>query len=473
MIGAVFGVLAANRTRWRRARNLRAGVRADARSGAGLASPVATGQAAAAAAAVNTAPRRALALPRLRLPGATVGLAVLALLFAAAGAWTIATHARWLAAAAEEAADAPNGRIAALQRLLPGASFDVPRAPGVHLQAHAGGTLLVLSGMRAEPVRRVDLCTQMADQAQGRLLPVRIGWRAAELARLPAAPRNPLVADMPMPHLEIAGNALGGAPLTLRWQGRQADWLGDADGRPLVGAQGQAAFQRQGWMLWDGASALRVLRRASASCPQAGELVLQLYRKDPAAGAAAVETRALVTAFAAASSITNTPVELRLAAGSYTVPAAAPAQLEDRQLFDGLREHGLVRLGRGGLAELAPPDLAGWRAAGPTPWDDAVLDAEGLRLLQHLYGRADGEFVRAQLRIFNGERRLLAWRLRAADVRPGADSWRAETGGVPAWPTTCRPPVPACSRACRRAGRRGSGLPPGRPATRPACACPW
>jgi hypothetical protein len=365
----------------------------------------------------------------LRLPGATVGLAVLALLFAAAGAWTIATHARWLAAAADEAADAPKGRIAALQPLLPGASFEVPREPGVHLQAHAGATLLVLSGMRTEPVRRVDLCAQMADPAQGRLLPVRIGWNAAELARLPAAPRNPLAADTPMPHLEIAGNALGGAPLMLRWQGRQADWLGDAGGRPLSGAQGQAAFQRQGWMLWDGGGALRVLRRASASCPQAGELVLQLYRKDPTA---AIAARALVTAFPAGVSPTSAPVELRLAAGSYTVPTAAPPQLEDRQLFDGLREHGLVRLGRGGLAELAPADLAGWRAAGRTPWDDAVLDAEGLRLLQHLYGRADGEFVRVQLSIFNSERRLLAWRLRAADVRPGATAWRAETGGVPA-----------------------------------------
>jgi hypothetical protein len=115
------------------------------------------------------------------------------------------------------------------------------------------------------------------------------------------------------------------------------------------------------------------------------------------------------------------------------VPAAAPARLEDRQLFDSLREHGLVRLGGGGLAELAPPDLAGWRAAGATPWDRAVLDADGRRLLQHLYTRADGEFVREQVRIFNAERRLLAWRVRSIDAVAGPDAgWRAETGGVPA-----------------------------------------
>ena len=269
MIEAVLGVLASNRTRWRRARNLRAGTRAGA--GVPAAVPAAVNAAAHAAVAAAAAPRLARTWPRLRLPGATARLAVLALLFAAAGAWVIATHARWLAAAAADAADAADGRIAALQPLLPGVSFTVPREPGVHLQAHAGAMLLVLSGMRAEPVRRVDLCVQMADPASGRLLPVRVGWSTAGLARLPAAPRNPLVADTPMPQVEIGGSALGGAPLTLRWQGRQADWLGDAgSGRALSGAQGQAMLYRQGWMLWDGAGALRVLRRASASCPQAG-----------------------------------------------------------------------------------------------------------------------------------------------------------------------------------------------------------
>ena len=403
MIAAVFEVLALNRTRWRRARNLRAGART----------------AVAAAPAQGTASNAAAARHAwLRMPGPHAWLAAAALLVAAGGAWVIATHARWLA---EAGVDAPASRLAVLQPLLPGASFEIPAAPGAYLEAHGATTLLILSGMRAEPARRIDLCAQMADPASGRLLPIRAGWRFDELAG-GAAGRSLMLASAPMPHLEIGGAA--GAPLSLRWQG-DAQWIGDAGGgRPVSGADGRTLLYRQGWMLWqDGA--LRVLRRDSAACPRAGELVLQLYRPGPAAAPAA----ALVAAYPAIGE----PAELRLAAGRYQVPAVAPVRLEDQQLFEQLREHGLVRLGRSGLAELAPPDLAGWRAAGPTPWDAARLDEAGQHLLQRLYTHADGEFVREQLRIFNGERRLLAWRVRAADLRPGLDApWEAEAGGVPA-----------------------------------------
>jgi cell division protein FtsI/penicillin-binding protein 2 len=55
-----------------------------------------------------------------------------------------------------------------------------------------------------------------------------------------------------------------------------------------------------------------------------------------------------------------------------------------------------------------------------------VLDAAGLRLLERLHHRADGAYVREQVRVFNGERRLLAWR-----VRPGAaNAWQAQAGTV-------------------------------------------
>lgn len=429
MIGAVFEVLAANRTRRRRARNLRAG---------GRTRTPAQGSAATVAdtrvrmAGPGLAARLAGALPRprmpvLRRPGPLTWLALAGLLLAAAGAWVIAAHARWLAAAG---LDAVGPQLTLLQPALPGIGFEVPDQAGVRLGRHGDAALLVLSGMRAEPVQRIDLCAQMTDPARGRLLPVRIGWGLDALAALPATPRNPLLAGGAMPRIEIKGGALGGAPLTLQWNGRQAGWIGDAGaGRPLSGVRGETLFYRQGWLMWDGAAALRVLRRPSSACPQAGELVLQLYRPDPAAATAPIAARALVAAFPAA----GTPVEVRLAPGRYAVPASSPARMEDQQLFEQLRAHGLVRLGAGGLAELAPPDLAGWRAAGPTPWDGAVLDTEGRRLLQHLYARADGEFVREQVRIFNSERRLLAWRVRSADLQAApAVAWRAELGGVPA-----------------------------------------
>jgi len=445
MIGAVFEVLAANRTRRRRARNLRAGGRARTRLPTRAPEHAGTGMAAATVtdAGVHTAGpglavRLAGALPRprmpvlrkpvLRMPGPLAWLALAALLLAAAGAWVIATHARWLAAAG---VDAVSPQLTVLQPALPGVAFEVPDSAGVRLGRHGAAALLVLSGMRAEPAQRIDLCAQMADPARGRLLPVRIGWGLEALAALAAAPRNPLLASGPMPRVELTGSALGGAPLSLAWSGHPAEWIGDAGaGRPLSGVRGETPFYRQGWLLWagDGGRALRVLRRPNGACPQAGELVLQLYRPNPSAATAA-PARALVAAFPAA----GTPVEVRLAPGRYAVPGSAAARMEDQQLFEGLRAHGLVRLGGDGLAQLAPPDLAGWRAAGPTPWDSAVLDAEGRHLLQYLYARADGDFVREQVRIFNSERRLLAWRVRSTDLQAApASAWRIELDGVPA-----------------------------------------
>ena len=114
-----------------------------------------------------------------------------------------------------------------------------------------------------------------------------------------------------------------------------------------------------------------------------------------------------------------------LAPGEYRVPSLPAGALEDEQLFDLLSARGLVRLGANGLAELAPPDLAAWRSAGKTPWDGVTLDGDALRLLERLYRRADGDFVREQVRIFNAERRLLAWRVRSADVH-STGAWRAE-----------------------------------------------
>jgi hypothetical protein len=125
------------------------------------------------------------------------------------------------------------------------------------------------------------------------------------------------------------------------------------------------------------------------------------------------------------------------------------ASCEDQQLFERLSARGLVRLGADGLAELAPADLVAWRAAGPPrPGMRSPPTRETRRLLEQLYRRADGDFVREQVRIFNAERRLLAWRLRAADEQDRHGAWRAEAwtdaaraggGAGGPWPTICRP----------------------------------
>ena len=121
MIGAVFEALAANRTRRRRARNLRAGGRARTctHAGAGMAAatPTDTGvRTAGPGLAARLA--GALARPRmpvLRKPGPLAWLTLAVLLLAAAGAWVIATHARWLAAAG---VDAVSPQLAVLQPAL-------------------------------------------------------------------------------------------------------------------------------------------------------------------------------------------------------------------------------------------------------------------------------------------------------------------------------------------------------------------
>jgi len=382
MIGAFVEAVASSRTRLRRARNLRAATRTQ---------PATRAQ--PSARARGPAPLRWL----------TAGCVLLAL----AGAVLIVMHARWLAAAA---ATPPGIGVTRFQAVLPGITFTVPDGTGATVSTHGATTLLIVSGMQVGPVKRIDLCEQLSDRNRpGRLLPLRIGWPFAAVAGL-EAPRNVLLAENPMPRVRIDGRAAPDLPgLALHWDG-EATWSGDGAPTPVAGNAGTAALRGEGWLTWhDGA--LHLQRRASSTCPLAGELLVHLYR--PAAA-----PHALVVALPAQGD----PVEARLAPGDYRVPATPGPALEDEQLFQQLSARGLVRLGTNGLAELAPPDLAAWRAAGTTPWDGVRLDGDTLRLLERLYRRADGDFVREQVRIFNAERRLLAWRM--ADSAAG--TWRAE-----------------------------------------------
>jgi hypothetical protein len=132
-----------------------------------------------------------------------------------------------------------------------------------------------------------------------------------------------------MPEVQIEGTARAdftdplSEPLQLSWRGKQGGirWLSDASfGQIEQGASGQVALRQQGWLLW-GAAALRIERRSNAMCPQAGELLVQMYR--PAASA---DGPALVTAFPARGRAVST----YLAPGQYQVPQAATGALEDQ-----------------------------------------------------------------------------------------------------------------------------------------------
>jgi cell division protein FtsI/penicillin-binding protein 2 len=427
-IATVFEMLAANRTAWRRARNLRTATRD------------------------KPAPRvreAATRRPRLGNPGAVVWIGFCGMLLAVAGAVVIAAHARKLAETARQVEPgAASAQLSAFERVLPGAAFTVPPEPGVTVQQAGAGTLLVLSGMRPVPPVHVDLCAQILDPARPRLLPVRIGYQFADVAGWVArgnaqGPLRNVVLAAPgaaMPQVQIDGLAQpgfaneGGQPLRVRWQG-DARWI--AGGGDASAAQ-QGALRREGWLVWHGDTILRVIRRASTACPQAGELVLQLYRAQPVAGAKAL---------AVAMPARGDAVIGSFAPGDYRIPAAPPAALEDETLFGQLQAHGLVRLGASGLVELAPPDLAAFLQAAPAArgaaldgWERVPLDDAGRKLLERLYRKADGDYVREQVRIFNSERRLLAWRVLGATVPVG---WQAAVSGAPLAATGAMPAAAA------------------------------
>ncbi|TFW31866.1 penicillin-binding transpeptidase domain-containing protein [Massilia horti] len=416
-IANVLQLLAANRTSWRRARNLRTGARRQQ-------------------AASPARQARAFVLPR-----ATRGfwIAIAGGLFALAGALVLVSHAQrmWNVAAALEpgAADA---QLDALQPMFAGAALHVPGQGGVELARVGTGHILTLTGMRALAPVRVDLCAQMADPHRQRLLPVRIGYRFEDVARWAGTNsgstlRNLILAGpgTRMPVLEIGGTAVadfaraGSEPLWVLWHGQAETirWIGD-DGAYGQGQRGQAALRQEGWLLWPGDGLLHVIRRASAGCTS-GELLVQLYRLAPGAS-----RNSMVVAFPAQGAART----VWLPPGDYQVPAAPAARLEDQALFEQLLARGLVRLGSSGLVELAPPDLGAYlaapdsRAEGPAGWESVQFDDEARQLLAHLYHRADGDYVREQVRVFNSERRLLAWRVRAPQAQSG---WQASISGAP------------------------------------------
>jgi cell division protein FtsI/penicillin-binding protein 2 len=421
MIATLLDSFSTQRRAWRRARSLRAG-----RGSAGARTFV----------------------RRLSWPAGPGGsLAILAVAFVLAGGLLIAFHARALgAAAAARAASATStgGAVRALDALqpaLPGVAFDVPAQPGVMLGPQAGGALLVLSGMRAGQPVVIDLCSQVLEGSGGRLAPLRIGYRFADVARWAARNegagavtlRNLVLSGAAMPRVDIGGVVRAGGTLQLAWHGAPARWIGDASaGRIAGGERGRASLGRDGWLVWAGEQALRVTRRPAASCPQAGELVLTRYRAAHGTGGGTA-TSALVAAFPEQGAVRGAS----LPPGHYRVPAGAPARFEDGALFDALLARGLLRLAPGGMVEMAPRDLAAWRAAAPAQraadlraWDGVVLDEAARRLLARLYGRADGAYVREQVRIFNSERRLLAWRVRPGGWGTLAGAWQAAAGEV-------------------------------------------
>ncbi len=351
------------------------------------------------------------------------------------GAVLIGAHARHLSAAAAPAGT-PAANAEVFQAALPGASFEVGDKAGVTLSPQAGGTVLVASGMRAAAPVRIDLCTQTL--ADGRLLPVRIGYQFDEVARL-ARPgvvtqHNLMLAGPAaagMPRVQVSGSTASPA-LEVRWEGA-ARWVGDGG----AAADRRALLRGEGWLVWQGA-ALRLQRRPGGGCAGGGQLLAQLSSSAGDGAAAGAQ----VTAFPAQGD----PVSAWLPPGRYQVPATPRASLEDQALFAALRERGLVRLGEGGLIEVVPRDLPSWhdapapeRAAALAGWSALTLDSAKRKLIERLYRMADGDYVRAQIQVFNSERRLLGWRMRGSQ----SGRWEASVMDAPAAIASGMPPPAA------------------------------
>jgi cell division protein FtsI/penicillin-binding protein 2 len=400
----------------------------------------------------NKQPSAAAGEGRRAMPARAAWMAAGVVVVLGGGA-LIAGHARHLAAStASTPQAAANIRAAnAYQAVLPGIAFSVPEQPGISASLQPGGALLIVSNLRAAPPVRVDLCSQMRGPADARLLPLRLGYRFDDIQRWVARNRDAnvqislrnvlLVADRTsaadaMPEIDIEGNARAdftdplSEPLQLSWRARQGDarWLSDASlGQIEQGASGHVALRQQGWLLWGVNAALRIERRANAMCPQAGELLVQMYR--PAALTNTAST-ALVTAFPAR----GRAVSAYFVPGQYQVPNAAASELEDQSLFEALQAQGLVRLSAGGTIEVAPRDLPQWqlapgaeRAAELTNWKQIQSGPAAHKLFKRLYYQADGAYVRQQIDIYNSERRLLAWRIKGPDKL--TLDWTASTGG--------------------------------------------
>ncbi|MES2298435.1 MAG: penicillin-binding transpeptidase domain-containing protein [Pseudomonadota bacterium] len=382
-------------------------------------------------------------------PSGAFWLALAGLVLGVGGAFVLALHARSLAGAGASAAGpgpAQSGWVRsadALQAALPGVAFTVPERAGVSLTGATGGALLVASGMHGEAPVRVNLCTQMLDPERGRLLPLRVGYRFDDVTRWVerngVAPgtvgvRNVALALEVMPKLQISGTAAAdfgepdGQALQLEWDNQgAARWISDAGaGRIEQGAHARVALRQDGWLLWGDAAALHIERRASAACPQAGELVLRLLRAGPG-----FDARALVGAFPTQGRVQYAT----LPAGRYLTGQARAPVLEDQALFEELQARALVRVGEGGTLALVPRDLAAWRASAAgaragelDQWKDTVIDAAAAKLIKRLYLMPDGQYVRQQIHIYNSERRLFAWRSKEL---PPAALWQAASAGAP------------------------------------------
>lgn len=311
--------------------------------------------------------------------------------------------------------------LARLLGTLPsGMEIQMPNTGGIWLDGRNSVEWVMLGEKQIGRSEEVDLCDQrtLSNEAPERMYPilVRAGWPEIVAAQGAGRKlRNPMVVPAEMgqgfPSLNVSGAAfpLGtGQPLRLEPIGTERGWrlLSDV---PSIPGRASREITREAWLLWQPpveskvgggprryAHALRLQRADSQSCA-AGVLRFSLYSATPARLARDAQVTAVVFPPLGGA------LETRLPPGTHRVPEHAAVPVEDRALFEAALSRGLIRVAADGRVVIAPVDLpqAMRAGAGPAEWSDVRLDEAGRDLLKRLYTKADGHYVREQIRRYN------------------------------------------------------------------------
>ncbi len=347
---------------------------------------------------------------------------------------------------------------------MPGTIIDVPRDGGLHVAGDGASNWLMLGGRISRQPTLIDLCDQrsQSNEAPDRLLPilVRASWQEVQ-SLTSHRPRSPLILPPGVaegfPRMDITGEAaefhLGGT-LRLSVPGKAAQWQLMSD--VVANATSSSReIAREAWLLWKSAAktaeatspgsydvGLRVQRIQDSECP-AGQLRLSLYTAS--SGQLTTDQRLPVFLFPRLGGST----EIHLLPGRHEIPGTVPAPVEDQELFDTTAAKGMIRLEGNGRLAVAPSDLPQAALAGvkPAAWGQVVMDDKTRALFHRLYAKADGAYVRAQVRRYNQAAQWAAIRVRLnasteATLADGQGLWRAYADGL-AVPVTAGLPAVA------------------------------
>lgn len=361
----------------------------------------------------------------------------------------------------------PRGLIA-LQSTLAGESFFIPPREGFHLLDKEQATLLMLASESPSISTDIDLCTQTTGSLENphSIYPILIGSTAGQLAsdawlsqmKLPSILRQPIVLpeedarDFPLLTIEGSlGNTKQPYGLMLRPlpSTQSGQWVLFSEAYSIRSTQIPVALPTPSWLLWrqhkeigtNQESYYRAMEirhipdarlcRHSGSRP--GIMRITLLR---ARNTTHLSNDQLVKVVARRTPPTAPLVHTQLPPGLHFVPESQTHQ-EDRLLFEAARDHGLIRHGSDGRIEVIPRDILRQQQLGVDKnWSDVdSSQPETQRLIDRLYRKADGKFVRNKVEEYNHMQSWAALRLKTSHPEQAttvsSSSWNASVDDIP------------------------------------------